>query len=51
MLLYILYIKRYNHGAMYTLNLITLDIFKEGSKIRHTDTETKNRKMEKCKYK
>lgn len=37
--------KRYNHGDMYTLNLITLDIFEEGSKIHHTDKETKNRKM------
>lgn len=47
--------KRYNHGDMYTLNLITLDIFEEGSKIHHTDKETKNRKMKKwkrdCKYK
>lgn len=29
--------KRYNHGDMYTLNLITLDIFEEGSKIHHSD--------------
>lgn len=32
MLLYILYVKTYNHGDMYTLNLIILDIFKEGIK-------------------
>lgn len=54
-LLYTLYMERYNHGDMYTLNLITLDIFEEGSKIHHTDKETKNRKMKKwkrnCKYK
>ena len=47
--------KRYNHGDMYTLNLITFDGFKEGIKIHHIDKETKKRKMEKwkreCKYK
>ena len=47
--------KRYNHGDIYILNLITLDIFKEGIKIHHIDKETKKRKMEKgkreCKYK
>lgn len=37
---------RYNHGDMYTSNLIILYIFKEGVETHHTNKEIKNGRAE-----